>query len=92
MESQDFRGFLLLDRTGRVRNEPMFGVAAKRTECAILTGRRSRLATGTCINKAERLMYGWATIQSPWKKNVASREISQCGKVVKINPSSCPIV
>ena len=54
----NLEGFLHLDRTGRVRNEPMFGVAAKETECAILTGRRSRLATGTCVNKAERLMYG----------------------------------
>jgi hypothetical protein len=34
VESQDFRGFLRLGRTGRVRNEPMFGVAAKETECA----------------------------------------------------------
>ena len=34
VESQDFRGFLHLDRTGRVRNEPKFGVATKETECA----------------------------------------------------------
>jgi hypothetical protein len=64
----------------------MFGVAAKRTECAILIGRRSRLATGTCTNKVERLMNGWATIRSPWKKNVATRVISQCGKGVKDQP------
>ena len=78
--------FYCLGRTGRVRNEPMFGVAAKKTECAILIGRRSRLATGTCINKVERLMNGWATIRSPWKMNVAPRGISQCGKGVKDQP------
>lgn len=40
-ESQDFRGFLHLDRTGRVRNEPMFGVAAKETECALQASART---------------------------------------------------
>lgn len=64
----------------------MFGVATKKTECAILIGRRSRLATGTCTNKAEWLMNGWATIRSPWKMNVAPRGISQCGKGVKDQP------
>lgn len=78
--------FYCLGRTGHVSNEPMFGVAAKKTECAILIGRRSRLATGTCINKVERLINGWATIRSPWKMNVAPRGISQCGKGVKDQP------
>jgi hypothetical protein len=93
LRAKTLGAFCVLDRTGRVRNEPMFGVAAKKTECALLTGRRSRLATGTCINKVERLMNGWATIRSPWKMNVAPRGISQCGKGVKYQPlvlSYCP--
>ena len=86
LRTKTLGAFCVLDRTGHVSNEPMFGVAAKKTECAILIGRRSRLATGTCINKVERLMNGWATIRSPWKMNVATRVISQCGKGVKDQP------
>jgi len=87
--------FLRSDRTDRVSNEPMFGVAIKKTGCAILIGRRSRLATGTCTNRAERLINGWATIQSPWKKNVAARANSilrDARRWLKINPSPYPIV
>lgn len=94
-KSQDFRGFLRLGRTDRVSNEPMFGVAIKKTGCAILIGRRSRLATGTCTNRAERLINGWATIQSPWKKNVAARAnsiLQDARRWLKINPSPYPIV
>ena len=89
------RGLFYLGRTDRVSNEPMFGVAIKKTGCAILIGRRSRLATGTCTNKAERLINGWATIQSPWKKNVAARAnsiLQDARRWLKINPSPYPIV
>jgi hypothetical protein len=89
------RGLFYLGRTDRVSNEPMFGVAIKKTGCAILIGRRSRLATGTCTNRAERLINGWATIQSPWKKNVAARAnsiLQDARRWLKINPSPYPIV
>ena len=43
-KSQDFRGFLRSDRTDRVSNEPMSGVAIKKTGCAFRPARE--LATG----------------------------------------------
>ncbi len=38
--------FYCLGRTGRVRNEPMFGVAAKGTECAFRGQRENLLQVG----------------------------------------------
>jgi len=70
----------------------MFGVAAKKTECAILTGRREN-SLQVSQEQSRTVDNGWATIRSLWKLNVATRVISQCGKGVKYQPlvlSYCP--
>ena len=41
LRAKTLGAFLRLDRTGRVRNEPMFGVAAKETECALQASART---------------------------------------------------